>query len=55
LSRSKAPDSTFSGLKNRMGLTLIRCRGLAKVAAIALADSAFNFSRWATLTALVHP
>jgi IS5 family transposase len=50
--RRAAVETTFATLKNRMGLTRIRYRGLAKAAAqITLAAIAFNLRRWATLMA----
>lgn len=46
-----AVETTFATLKNRMRLTRIRYRGLAKAAAqVTLAAIAFNLRRWAALT-----
>jgi transposase, IS5 family len=45
-----AVETTFATLKRRMGLTVIRYRGLVKAAAqVTLAAIAFNMRRWATL------
>ncbi len=49
--RRAAVETTFATLKNRMGLTVIRYRGLAKATAqILLATIAFNMRRWAAIT-----
>jgi len=46
-----AVETTFATLKNRMGLTVIRYRGLLKASAqITLCAIAFNFRRWAAIT-----
>jgi transposase, IS5 family len=46
-----AVETTFATLKRRMGLSVIRYRGLAKAAAqVTLAAIAFNMRRWVTLT-----
>ena len=46
-----AVETTFATLKRRMGLSVIRYRGLAKAAAqVPLAAIAFNMRRWVTLT-----
>jgi transposase, IS5 family len=46
-----AVETTFATLKNRMGLTRIRYRGLVKASAqITFAAIAFNLRRWARLT-----
>jgi transposase, IS5 family len=43
-------ETTFATLKHRMGLTVIRYRGLLKATAqITLAAIAFNLRRWAAL------
>ena len=48
--RRSAVETTFATLKNRMHLTLIRYRGLAKATAqITLAATAFNLRRWAAI------
>ncbi len=48
--RRGAVETTFATLKNRMGLTRIRYRGLAKASAqVMLAAIAFNMRRWVTL------
>ena len=45
-----AVETTFATLKRRMGLSLIRYRGLAKASAqIIIAAIAFNMRRWVTL------
>ena len=50
--RRAAVETTFATLKQRMKLTLIRYRGLAKASAqITLAAIAFNLRRWAALVA----
>jgi transposase, IS5 family len=50
--RRAAVETTFATLKQRMKLTAIRYRGLAKAAAqITLAAIAFNLRRWAALVA----
>ena len=50
--RRAAVETTFATLKNRMHLTLIRYRGLAKASAqIMLAATAFNLRRWLAITA----
>ena len=47
-----AVETTFATLKNRMGLSVIRYRGLAKAAAqVLVAAMAFNMRRWVTLAA----
>ena len=47
-----AVETTFATWKNRMGLSAIRYRGLAKAAAqILLVAMAFNMRRWVTITA----
>lgn len=49
--RRAAVETTFATLKNRMRLTRIRYRGLAKAGAqITLAAIAFNLRRWAAIT-----
>lgn len=46
-----AVETTFATLKNRMGLTRIRYRGLLKASAqITLCALAFNLRRWAAIT-----
>ena len=46
-----AVETTFATLKRRMGLNLIRYRGLTKAAAqVLIAAIAFNMRRWVTLT-----
>lgn len=48
--RRAAIETTFATLKNRMKLTMIRYRGLAKASAqITLAAIAFNLRRWAAI------
>lgn len=48
--RRAAVETTFATLKNRMRLTRIRYRGLAKAAGqVLLAAMAFNLRRWARL------
>jgi transposase, IS5 family len=48
--RRAAVETTFATLKHRMGLTVIRYRGLLKATAqITLAAIAFNLRRWAVL------
>ena len=48
--RRAAVETTFATLKNRMKLTLIRYRGLAKAEGqITLAAIAFNLRRWAAI------
>lgn len=51
ISRRRASvETTFATLKHRMGLTLIRYRGLTKATAqVTLAAVAFNLRRWARL------
>ena len=50
--RRAAVETTFATLKQRMKLTSIRYRGLAKASAqITLAAIAFNLRRWAALAA----
>lgn len=50
--RRGAVETTFATLKRRMGLSIIRYRGLAKAAGqILIAAMAFNLRRWVTLTA----
>jgi IS5 family transposase len=47
-----AVETTFATWKNRMGLSGIRYRGLAKAAAqVLMAAMAFNMRRWVTLAA----
>lgn len=49
--RRAAVETTFATWKNRMGLTAIRYRGLAKAATqVMLAAIAFNMRRWAAIT-----
>lgn len=49
--RRAAVETTFATLKNRMGLDVIRYRGLIKARAqVLLAAMAFNMRRWVTLT-----
>ena len=49
--RRAAVETTFATLKNRMGLTMIRYRGLLKARAqVTLYAIAFNLRRWAALT-----
>jgi IS5 family transposase len=52
ISRQRASvETTFATLKNRMKLSLIRYRGLAKATAqLTLVALAFNLRRWAALT-----
>jgi len=52
LARRRAPvETTFATLKRRMGLSLIRYRGLAKASAqVLIAAIAFNLRRWAALS-----
>ena len=46
-----AVETTFATLKRRMGLSVIRYRGLTKAAAqVLIAAIAFNMRRWVTLT-----
>ena len=46
-----AVETTFATLKRRMGLSVIRYRGLAKATAqVMIAAIAFNMRRWVTLT-----
>lgn len=46
-----AVETTFATLKNRMGLTVIRYRGLLKASAqVTLCAIAFNLKRWAAIT-----
>ena len=48
--RRAAVETTFATLKRRMGLNLIRYRGLAKAAAqVMIAVIAFNMRRWAAI------
>lgn len=50
--RRAAVETTFATLKQRMKLSLIRYRGLAKASAqITLCAIAFNLRRWAAITA----
>lgn len=50
--RRAAVETTFATLKRRMGLGVIRYRGLAKAAGqVLIAAMAFNLRRWVTLTA----
>jgi len=50
--RRAAVETTFATLKHRMGLAIIRYRGLAKAAGqIVIAAMAFNLRRWVTLAA----
>jgi IS5 family transposase len=53
ISRQRAAvETTFATLKRRMGLGLIRYRGLAKATGqVMIAVMAFNMRRWVTLTA----
>jgi IS5 family transposase len=47
-----AVETTFATLKRRMGLGLIRYRGLAKATGqVMIAAMAFNMRRWVTLAA----
>lgn len=49
--RRAAVETTFATLKNRMGLGVIRYRGIAKAEAqVLMASIAFNMRRWVTLT-----
>lgn len=49
--RRAAVETTFATLKCRMGLRLIRYRGLAKASAqVLIAAMAFNLRRWAALS-----
>jgi len=49
--RRAAVETTFATLKNRMGLGVIRYRGLVKATAqVLMAAIAFNMRRWVTLT-----
>lgn len=49
--RRAAVETTFATLKRRMGLKVIRYRGLAKAAAqVMIAAIAFNMRRWAAIT-----
>ena len=49
--RRAAVETTFATLKRRMGLTVIRYRGLTKASAqVLLASMAFNLRRWAALS-----
>jgi IS5 family transposase len=52
LARRRAPvETTFATLKRRMGLSLIRYRGLVKASAqVQIAAIAFNLRRWAALS-----
>jgi IS5 family transposase len=48
--RRAAVETTFATLKRRMGLTVIRYRGLTKASAqVMIAAIAFNLRRWAVL------
>ena len=50
--RRAAVETTFATLKNRMGLGVIRYRGLIKAEAqVMMAAIAFNMRRWVTLAA----
>ena len=50
--RRAAVETTFATLKHRMGLGLIRYRGLAKAEAqVLMAAIAFNMRRWVTMAA----
>lgn len=50
--RRAAVETTFATLKNRMGLGLIRYRGIVKARAqVLMAAIAFNMRRWVTLAA----
>lgn len=50
--RRAAVETTFATLKNRMKLSLIRYRGLAKASAqVTLAAIAFNLRRWGAIAA----
>jgi IS5 family transposase len=53
ISRRRAPvETTFATWKRRMGLGVIRYRGLAKAAGqVLIAAMAFNMRRWVTLAA----
>ena len=49
--RRAAVETTFATLKRRMGLGIIRYRGLAKATGqVLIAAMAFNMRRWVTLT-----
>lgn len=49
--RRAAVETTFATLKRRMGLNVIRYRGLAKASAqVMIAAIAFNMRRWAALS-----
>lgn len=49
--RRAAVETTFATLKRRMGLGVIRYRGLVKASAqVLLAAMAFNMRRWASIT-----
>jgi len=49
--RRAAVETTFATLKRRMGLSVIRYRGLAKASAqVLIAAMAFNLRRWAALS-----
>lgn len=49
--RRATVETTFATLKNRMGLGVIRYRGILKATAqVLLAAMAFNMRRWVTLT-----
>lgn len=49
--RRAAVETTFATLKRRMGLTVIRYRGLTKASAqVMIAAIAFNLRRWAALS-----
>ena len=49
--RRAAVETTFATLKHRMGLGVIRYRGLAKATGqVLIAAMAFNLRRWATLS-----
>lgn len=50
--RRAAVETTFATLKRRMGLSVIRYRGLVKAKAqVLIAAMTFNMCRWVTLTA----
>ena len=49
--RRAAVETTFATLKRRMGLSVIRYRGLPKATAqVMIASMAFNIRRWAKIT-----
>ncbi|UXT19255.1 IS5 family transposase [Agrobacterium tumefaciens] len=54
--RRAGVETTFATLKNRMGLGVIRYRGLIKAKAqVLLAAMAFNMRRWVTLATPTRP